>query len=85
MEHIESFPIVDSHYTREYSKKKFLDSNLSISKMHRLYLEWVENNPSVTDSKVLNVTFRQYSDIFNNEYNYAFFKPKKDMYDICEQ
>lgn len=85
MEHIERFPIVDSHYTREYSKKKFLDSNLSISKMHRLFLESVENNPSVTDSRVLNVTLRQYSDIFNNEYNYAFFKPKKDMCDICEQ
>lgn len=53
--------------------------------MHRLYLEWVENNPLVTDFKVLNVTFRQYSDILNNEYNYAFFKPKKDICDICEQ
>jgi len=56
MEHIESFPIFDSHYTREFSKKKFLDSNLSTSKMHRLYLDWVENNPSVTNSRVLNVT-----------------------------
>lgn len=76
-QHIESFPIVNSHYTREYSKKKFLDSNVSISKMHRLYLEWVENNSSVKDSKILNVTFRQYSDIFNNEYNYAFFQTKE--------
>jgi len=53
--------------------------------MHRLYLEWVKNNPSVTDSRVLNVIFGQYSDIFNNEYNCAFFKPKKDLCDIYEQ
>lgn len=33
----------------------------------------------------MNATFRQYSEIFNNEYNYAFFKPKKEMYDVCEQ
>lgn len=82
-EHIESFPVVDSHYTREYSKRKFLEGELSISKMHRLYIEWVQDKS--VDSKIVNATFRQYSDIFNNEYNYAFFKPKKDMCDICEQ
>jgi len=40
-EYISLFP-VDSHYTRENNKKQYLDSDLNISKMHRLYLEWIK-------------------------------------------
>lgn len=37
--HISRFPVVDSHYTRKDSKKQYLESYLSNSKMHRFYLE----------------------------------------------
>ena len=35
-------------------------------------------------SNIINVTLRQYTDIFNNEFNLSFFKPKKDLCDECE-
>ena len=38
-QHIESFPVIDSHYIRAESTRKYLENGLSISKMHRLYLE----------------------------------------------
>lgn len=63
-------------------KKKFLESDLSISKMHRLYIEWVKDKPVCDKAK--NATLRQYSDIFNT-FNLSFFKPKKDLCDKCEQ
>jgi hypothetical protein len=34
-DHILSFPIVESHYTRDRTMKKFLDSDLNISKMYQ--------------------------------------------------
>lgn len=37
--HIESFPTMDSHYRRKSTKRKYLDPNLSIAKMHALYTE----------------------------------------------
>jgi len=40
--HISSFPLVESHYARERTMKKYLDSDLNISKMYHLYKEWVK-------------------------------------------
>lgn len=87
-QHIESFPVVDSHYIRSESTRKYLENGLSISKMHRLYLEWIKEKPftSTQDNydNIIKVTLRQYTDIFNNEFNLSFFKPKKDLCDECE-
>jgi len=56
--------------------------------MHRLYLEWIKEKPftSTQDDydNIINVTLRQYTDIFNNKFNLSFFKPKKDLCDECE-
>jgi len=87
-QHIESFPVIDSHYIRAESTRKYLENGLSISKMHRLYLEWIKEKPMTSTqdncSNIINVTLRQYTDIFNNEFNLSFFKPKKDLCDECE-
>ncbi|KAK9738745.1 hypothetical protein QE152_g9586 [Popillia japonica] len=37
--HIESFPTVESHCTPKCTQRKYLDSTLSITKMHSLYKE----------------------------------------------
>lgn len=42
--HIESFPVVESHYSRKSSKRQYLDSTLSIAKMYSLYRELFEEN-----------------------------------------
>ncbi|KAL4142222.1 hypothetical protein QTP88_004723 [Uroleucon formosanum] len=81
--HINSFPIVDSHYVRENTAKKYLESGLCISKMHRLYLKWILDEPLTnSNNSVINATLRQYTDIFNTEFNLSFFKPKKDQCDV---
>lgn len=87
-DHINSFPIVDSHYVRAESTRKYLESGLTISKMHRLYLEWIKEKHLTSTNEnhenIINVTLRQYTDIFNGEFNLSFFKPKKDLCDECE-
>lgn len=72
--HIESFPTMDAHYVRKQSRRKYLPQDLNITKMWHLY-------KSECDSKGINsVSQAKYRKIFCDEYNYSFFKPKKDQY-----
>ncbi|KAJ8940580.1 hypothetical protein NQ314_010658 [Rhamnusium bicolor] len=74
--HIESFPVMESHYTRK-STRQYLDSKLTIAKMHSLYQEICEKEAC---KPVSLITYRR---IFCQNYNYSFFKPKKDQCQIC--
>ena len=78
-QHIESFPVVDSHYCRKDSSKGYLDNNLSIRVMFNLYKEkaFLDNEPMVSEYV--------YRDIFNTQYNLSFFHPKKDKCDLCHR
>lgn len=73
-EHIDSFPTIDSHYCRSNTSKKYLDSNLSIQKMYKLYCEKYSDG---------SVTYEIYRQVFNNKCNLSFYKPKKDQCDKC--
>lgn len=76
--HIKMFPTVPSHYTRKDSQKKYLEEGLSIQKLFRLYTDFCNENKIIERA-----TQRQYRDIFNQEFNIGFFKPKKDQCEIC--
>lgn len=77
--HIESFPVMESHYSRKSTKKLYLDSTLSISKMFDLY-----KNDFCTNNNIVNpVSEKTYRRIFCNNYNLSFFKPKKDLCALC--
>lgn len=77
-QHIQLFPLVPSHYTRKKSTKMYLEEGLNISIMHRLYLEYMQQ-----ENVIKTGTLRQYREILNAEFNIAFFKPKKDQCSIC--
>lgn len=75
--HIEKFPVMESHYCRKTSKRLYLDSKLSICKMHDLY---------ATECKIDNVvpvSSATYRRVFCTNYNYSFYKPKKDQCSTC--
>lgn len=77
--HISSFPTMESHYCREHSQKKYLEEGLSIARMYRMY------QMQLKDKGETNCVSRQmYTNIFNTEFNYSFFKPKKDRYGIFQ-
>jgi hypothetical protein len=77
-EHIKSFPKVNSHYRRKQTSKEYLESYLNINKMYELYEEKCikQNRSPVKDS--------MYRNIFNDEFNLSFHKPKNDRCDTCE-
>ncbi|KAJ8940472.1 hypothetical protein NQ314_010719 [Rhamnusium bicolor] len=77
--HIESFPVMESHYCRETNQRQYLDPTLSITKMYNLYVQECENN---NKNKVSEAIYRK---IFCTDYNLAFFKPKKDQCSTCEK
>lgn len=76
-QHIDSFPVTESHYVRRESKRKYLDCKLSISKMYYLYKE---KCVSLNEKPVSITTYKR---IFCENYNYSFFKPKKDQCSTC--
>lgn len=87
--HIEMFPKVESHYCRESSSKLYLYQDLNIAKMYRLYEQWIvtqgskDGTTSASVQPSLKVKESFYRHIFNTEFNYSFFKPKKDLCDFC--
>ena len=76
--HIESFPRTASHYTRKDSQREYLDQNLNIRKMYKLYTE-LASQEGMTEV----ISERSYRKIFCENYNLSFFKPKKDQCTIC--
>ncbi|XP_076087808.1 uncharacterized protein LOC143058197 [Mytilus galloprovincialis] len=75
--HIEAFPVVESHYTRKDTNRKYLDSDLTIRKMYDLY------KAECHDQQKRCVKEHVYRNIFCSEYNMSFHKPKKDQCLIC--
>ena len=78
-EHIRLFPAKEGHYVRQSSEKKYLDENLNISKMFRMYQEWCDENGYPKGK------YYRYNEIFNQEFNISFFTPKKDQCGLCEK
>uniref|UniRef100_A0A6P7F318 Uncharacterized protein LOC114326041 n=1 Tax=Diabrotica virgifera virgifera TaxID=50390 RepID=A0A6P7F318_DIAVI len=76
--HINQFPVVPSHYTRKNTMEMYLEEGLTIQKIYRLYNEHCKKNNITTAA-----TSRQYRDIFNEQFNIGFFKPKKDQCTVC--
>ena len=77
--HIESFPRIESHFTRRDTRKLYLDQLLSISGLYALYTKEFE----VTNSSTASVEEEVYRKIFCKECNLSFFCPKKLQYSKC--
>ncbi|KAF5282318.1 hypothetical protein FQR65_LT14372 [Abscondita terminalis] len=76
--HINRFPVIDSHYCRRTTKRKYLEANLSVVKMYDLYTKWCNDN----DISPAKLSYYRY--IFTTEFNYGFHVPKKDRCIKCE-
>lgn len=74
--HIEKFPTIESHYCRASTKRKYLDSTLSIAKMYEFYLQDCKSRE--LSSKYF-ICLTVYRNIFCKNYNLDFYKPKKDQ------
>ena len=77
-EHINSFPLVESHYIRKTSKRKYLATGLSIQKMYDLYIEYCKAKDDIP------VKSKVYRRIFCTEFTISFHTPKKDQCLECE-
>ena len=77
--HIESFPAVESHYSRRDTNRKFLSTDLSIRKMYDLYKGECQTR------QLKCVKENVYRNVFCSEYNISFHKPKKDQCMLCNE
>jgi hypothetical protein len=77
-DHVRAFAPVESHYVRKNNTKLYLNGDLSIAKMHKLYLEWHD-----AEKYTCKASLRQYRHIVNTNFNLSFHVPKKDQCDEC--
>lgn len=77
-EHIQSIPAMDSHYCRSNTNKLYIDGSKTMTDLHKDYVKLCQIEYKPYGNYVL------YSHIFNNEFNIAFYSPKKDRCDTCE-
>ena len=84
-QHIDSFPRMESHYCRASSNREYLEPGLNITKMHHLYLEWLNDKhvPGYVKGYV-GVNCQMYRRIFCDNFNLSFYTPKKDKCSTCE-
>lgn len=77
--HIKSFPIFESHYTRSHNpNRRYLHPDLTIKKMFNLYELHCEEN----GIKAVNEwTYRK---IFKKDFNLHFHQPRKDTCQKCD-
>ena len=75
--HIDSYPVMEPHYVRKETNRKYLESRLSVPKMHDEYMEVHKENIAY------HCKLSTYRYIFNNEYNLSFHVPKKDQCLTC--
>lgn len=73
--HIDRFPRIESHFCRQTTDREYLCSDLSLTKMHRMFC-----NEQTEDRTT--VTFTFYSNIFHKK-NLSFHRPKKDQCTLC--
>ncbi len=76
-DHIESFPVMESHYCRSGSQRKYFAADLTIQKLYNLYTEKCQTNGQQA------VSFSSYKGIFGKQYNIGFYHPRKDQCQTC--
>lgn len=78
-EHIKSIPRIDSHYCRATTSKEYIEGSKTLSDLHRDYLKICEEKKSPA------ANYHMYRKIFEEEFNIAFYVPKKDQCELCLQ
>lgn len=73
------FPSVESHYSRAHSEKTYLNPDLSISQMYRLYVSYCKDLEIVAHNEAM------YRKIFVEEFNMSFKKPNNDTCQQCDK
>lgn len=89
IQHIKSFPVRSSHYSRQSTKKKYLNPDLNVNKMYHLYLEKHEPEAFLalknkTASIKPSVSYEFYLRTFNTNFNYSFGYPRSDTCEVCD-
>lgn len=82
IDHISSFPAESSHYSRNRNPdKKYLAPTLSISQMHKLYIEQCESKEL---PKEYFIKYSNYANIFSTKFNLSFGQPRSDTCAVCD-
>ena len=78
-EHIASFPVDESHYSRHSNtNRKYLSATLTVPQMYTLYVNWC------SEKAIEPASSRSYRDIFTTRFNLAFGSLRSDTCTTCD-
>ena len=89
LDHLNSFPKVESHYTRKSSTKLYIQDSsnfgkLTVSRMHELYMQEIDKESKEKGENKVAVGYIYCFNLFQ-ELNIAIHKPKKDQCSYCNR
>lgn len=76
-DHINSIPRMESHYVRATTSKEYIDGGKTIKDLYDDFKQIQSQNKKDVGN------YMTYYKIFTKEFNISFFRPKKDMCDLC--
>ncbi|CAG9763632.1 unnamed protein product [Ceutorhynchus assimilis] len=75
--HINTIPIIESHYLGEQTEREYIDGSKTISDLYRDFKQ-----DQINENKSFG-SYSYYLSIFNTKFNIGFFQPKKDQCELC--
>lgn len=82
MAHINSFPSFESHYSRQRSNRKYLNPELNLNIMYKMYVELLRKE-GVAEKDIAKLSY--YRHVFKSEFNLSFKMPYHDTCDTCDK
>lgn len=79
--HIKSFPLYQSHYSREKSAKSYLGSDLNTERLYELYKQKCVEDGVIKAEIVKHWAYKR---VFDTEFNLGFKKPSSNSCDACD-
>ncbi|CAH1100260.1 unnamed protein product [Psylliodes chrysocephalus] len=76
---ISNFPVYESHYSRERSKRRYLGNHQNISTMYLVYVDECQQENIKPEKKWV------YSKVFNEHFNLSFHLSDNDTCDVCDK
>lgn len=74
---IKAIPKIESHYCRADTRKEYIDGSKNIAEIYRDYVKQCE------EKREASANYTMFNRIFNDNFNIAFYQPKKDQCEDC--
>lgn len=82
---VSKLSFVETHYCRGRTEKKYLPSELNLTKLYNLYMESIKENPPLPPDSGISIKLSYFRYIVQTKFNISFKMPQQDVCSTCLQ